>query len=454
MKIGRQHDPSQPRLGIAALRAHFAARTLKVTDHLAATLAAIAARNAGMAVYLALDEARAQAAAQASDARHAAGAPLSVLDGIILAVKDNIDVAGMPTTAGLGFRRGRTAAQDAFVVARLRAAGAIVLGKVNMHAAAFGATNRNADFGDCGNPAHPGRVAGGSSGGSAAAVAAGWAQLALGTDTMGSVRIPASYCGIAGIKPSAGLVSCGGVVPLCTRLDHVGLLAGGAQDLAAALPLAAGFDAADPASRVFGAFPSAPPPARVRAPRDAMATIVEPGIWDRFEAALEVVHGLGCTVERFDAPAFDLGSLRRAGLLLTGAEMLVTYDTEWRTRREVLPAEMVATMAWAEGKSARDMARALASLAEGITLLRRLQGDAPCLLLPSAAQVPFAVEAPAPANQADFTVLANIGGAPAVSVPMPCALDEHAAGLQIVAASGEDMLALALAAAYEAAHAA
>jgi aspartyl-tRNA(Asn)/glutamyl-tRNA(Gln) amidotransferase subunit A len=131
--------------------------------------------------------------------------------------------------------------------------------------------------------------------------------------------------------------------------------------------------------------------------------------------------------------------------------MLVTYDTEWRARREVLPAEMVATMAWAEGKTARDMARALVMLADGITLLRRLQGDAQCLLLPSAAQVPFAVDAPAPANQADFTVLANLAGAPAVSVPMPCAADQHPAGLQVIAAPGADMEGLALAAAYESA---
>lgn len=441
-------------LGIEALVSRLATRSLSVLEHVRATLADIGARNAALNIYTSLDEPGAMAAARASDRRHAAGVQLSVLDGAILAVKDNIDVAGLPTTAGLGFRRDYVAPEDSFVVARLRAAGAIVLGKTNMHAAAFGATNRNTDFGDCTNPAHPGHVAGGSSGGSAAAVAAGWAQLALGTDTMGSVRIPASYCGVAAIKPTAGLISCTGVVPLCARLDHVGLLARDARDLALGLPLAAGFDAADPAARWFGTHWAASPPPTVSAPRDAMGTNIEPGIWARFEACLEVIQSTGCRVERFDTPPCDLGSLRRAGLLLTGAEMLVTYADAWRERRAEIPSEMAATMAWAEGKSARDMARALTMLATGIPLLRHLQGEAGCLLLPTATEVPFAIHSPAPANQADMTVLANIAGAPAASIPMPCAARERAAGLQIVGAPGDDMAVLALAAAYEAAIAA
>ena len=116
---------------------------------LRATLVDIAARNAALHIYTAVDQAGALAAARASDARLATGKPLSAIDGVIVSVKDNIDVAGLPTTAGLGFRRAAIAARDAFVVARLRAAGAVILGKVNMHAAAFGATNHNADFGDC-----------------------------------------------------------------------------------------------------------------------------------------------------------------------------------------------------------------------------------------------------------------------------------------------------------------
>ena len=418
---------------------------------LKAVLAQVGRDNAAMAIYNCIDEAGALTAAGASDARRAAGTPWSAIDGMLLAVKDNIDVAGLPTTAGLGFRRAHVAAADAFVVARLRAAGAIVVGKVNMHAAAFGATGRNVDFGDCANPAHPGHVAGGSSSGSAAAVAQGWAQLALGTDTMGSVRIPASYCGIASIKPSAGVISTGGVVPLCARLDHVGLLAQDAADLALALPLAAGYDPADPASRGYDLKAVAAAPRRLRAPRAPFGTAVAPGIWARFEAALQVAMRMGCVVERFDAPACDLGGLRRAGLLLSEAEMLVIFEAEWRTQRAAFPAEMAAAMAWAEGKSARDMARALTVLATGVPLMRQLQGDADCLLLPTAAQEAFALDAAVPANQADLTTLPNIAGTPAASVPMPVAAGERAAGLQVIGAPGADMAVLAFACAYQAA---
>ena len=438
-------------LCIEALGARFATRSLTVCEHVRATLADIAARNTALNIYTWLDQAGALAAARASDARHAAGKPLSALDGAILAVKDNIDVAGLPTTAGLGLRRDQFAAADAFVVARLRAAGAIVLGKVNMHAAAFGATSRNADFGDCANPTHPGLVAGGSSGGSAAAVALGWAQLALGTDTMGSVRVPASYCGVAAIKPAAGLISCSGVVPLCARLDHVGLLARDARDLLLALPLAAGFDGADPAARRFGPQLALPMPSMARAPRTPLGATVESGIWARFEAALETVARLGCVIERFDAPACDLGRLRRAGLLLTGAAMLVIYETEWREQRAAMPHEMAATMTWAAGKSARDMARAMGLIESGVPLQRHLQGAAHCLLLPTSPLSPFATDAPAPANQADLTVLPNISGSPAASVPMPRGPGELSAGLQIIGNAGDDMAVLALAGAYQAA---
>ena len=420
-----------------------------VVDRVEAVLADVAARNAGLAIFIHVDEAGALAAARASDVRRAAARPLSAIDGKLLAVKDNIDVAGLPTTGGLGFMRGRIAKRDAFVVARLRAAGAVILGKVNMHAAAFGATNRNADFGDCANPAHPGFVAGGSSGGSAAAIAAGWADLALGTDTMGSVRVPASYCGVAGIKPSAGAISCGGVLPLCARLDHVGLLARDAHALVSALPLAAGFDAADPAARAFDFSAPVDLPRRLRAPRAAFGTDIAPGVWARFELALEALASSGCAVERFDAPVCDLGTVRRAGLLLTGAELLVTFEREWPAARDQLPADMAGVMAWADGKSARDAARASTLIATGVPLLRSLQGTAECLLLPTTPHEPFKMETPAPANQADLTVLPNIAGVPAVSVPMPARAGERSAGLQIIAWPGRDLAALALAQAYE-----
>ena len=137
----------------------------------------------------------------------------------------------MPTTGGIAHYRDNVARDDAFVVRRLRDAGAVILGKLNMHEAALGATGDNPWFGRCENPHRPGYTPGGSSSGSGAAVAAGLAAAALGTDTLGSVRVPASYCGTAGFKPTYGLVSTRGVMPLSWTLDHVGFLAPRVADL-------------------------------------------------------------------------------------------------------------------------------------------------------------------------------------------------------------------------------
>ena len=415
-----------------------------VEQGLRAILVDIAARNAALHIFTAVDEAGALAAARASDARLAALKPLSAIDGVIVSVKDNIDVAGLPTTAGLGFRRAAIATRDAFVVARLRAAGAVILGKVNMHAAAFGATNHNADFGDCDNPAHPGCVPGGSSGGSAASVAIGWAQLSLGTDTMGSVRLPASYCGTAGFKPTFGVISTAGVVPLCARLDHVGLLAASVPAIAAGFAVAAGFDSTHPWARSVAMTPSVDRRLRLRAVLPGGPTQVEPSIWRRFEVALAAIAALGHSVSRFESPAQDPGALRRAGLLLSEAEMLVTYAREWRSAPEQFPSEMRAAMRWAEGKSASDAARAGATMAEGVTVLRAMRASADGLLMPTTPQQAFSRSVPAPANQADLCCLANFEGAPAASLPMRRGTDERAAGLQVIGAPGADLTVLAL----------
>lgn len=419
---------------------------MSALQRLEAALAAMAARNERDHIVTALDAAGARQAAAAADAR---ATPLSPVDGLLVAVKDNIDVAGLPTTAGLGFRRDAVAARDAFVVDRLRAGGAVILGKVNMHAAAFGATGANRDFGDCANPAAPGMVPGGSSSGSGAIVAAGWADLALGTDTMGSVRLPASYCGVTGFKPSAGALSLSGVVPLCLALDHVGLLARDATMAARGFAVAAGFDAADPLAREVPPHAATARPT-LRAPAAPFGTAIETGIWDRFEAALARCAAAGWVIERFAPPACELSVLRRAGLLISEAEMLVTFADAWRAGRAAFPPDMAAAMAWVEKRSAADAARAAGQLRAGIPLLRSLVGAADALLLPTAPQEPFPVAEAAPANQADLTVLANIAGAPAISLPLPCLAGEKPAGLQLVGRWGADAALLQWAASLEA----
>jgi aspartyl-tRNA(Asn)/glutamyl-tRNA(Gln) amidotransferase subunit A len=160
----------------------------------------------------------------------AESAPRGALLGVPIAIKDVIDVAGTPTTAASKILADNIPRQDAPVVARLRAAGAIVLGKLNTHEFAFGATTTSPHFGPARNPWSPDHICGGSSGGSGAATAADLAAGTLGTDTAGSIRIPACFCGVTGIRPSTGLVSNDGVVPVSWTLDTVGPIARTAED--------------------------------------------------------------------------------------------------------------------------------------------------------------------------------------------------------------------------------
>ena len=178
----------------------------------------------------------------------ARGERLGPLHGIPVAVKDLIDVQGVRTTCGSQTSRDLATTADATCVRRLRQAGAVIVGKTNLNEFALGATGQNPHFGDTRNPWDRRRISGGSSAGSGAAVASGTCAAALGTDTGGSVRIPAALCGVVGIKPTYGRISVHGVATLAWSLDHVGVLARGVEDAALALQELCGPDLADPAS--------------------------------------------------------------------------------------------------------------------------------------------------------------------------------------------------------------
>ena len=171
-------------------------------------------------IHVMADEARRHA--ETADREIASGLDRGPLHGVPIAVKDIIDVSGVPTTAASRVREGHVAAADAPVIARLRDAGAVIIGKTNLDEFAFGTTSDNSAFGAVRHPLDPSRSPGGSSGGSAVAVASGMALAALGTDTGGSIRIPAAACGIVGLKPSLGEIPTAGVVPLSKTFDHVG----------------------------------------------------------------------------------------------------------------------------------------------------------------------------------------------------------------------------------------
>src|SRR6267143_1944849 len=184
----------------------------------------IEADNARLNAFILVMADQARRQARETDREIASGHDRGPLHGVPISIKDLIDVSGMPTTAASRVREGHVADRDAPAVAHLRQAGAVIIGKANLHEFAFGTTNEDSAFGPARNPHDPSRSPGGSSGGSAISVATGMALATLGTDTGGSIRIPAAACGIVGLKPGVGEVSTDEVVPLSRTLDHVGPL--------------------------------------------------------------------------------------------------------------------------------------------------------------------------------------------------------------------------------------
>ncbi len=404
-------------------------------------LAAIARDNPQLHAWTFVDTNGALDAARASDARRANGKPLGRLDGVPLAIKDNIDVAGMPTSIGIGGREAVHALRDAHVVDRLRGAGAVLLGKTNLDEAALGMLGRNAAFGDVGNPAHPGKASGGSSAGSAAAIAAGHAIAALGTDTMGSVRVPAAFCGLVGFKPTFGELSCRGLAPALRRADAVGLLVRAVEDAALILPLLAGHDPADPNSRKRR-VPLAPPD---WAPGSLRAGVVCD--LDVLGADADVIAGFASAMERCKqafgetrpvalalAP-LEIANARRAALLLMEAEIIAAHHDELACGSD----RLWKMLDYAKRKSAVDYARADRLLDAHVVQVRRLLERFDVLLLPTAPSPPPAFGVDEPANLADFTALASLAGCPALSLPLPDGL-----GLQLVGAPGSDLRLLEL----------
>lgn len=372
------------------------------------------------------------------------GSPLA---GSTFAVKDNIDVQGIPSHGGLRALHARPAPRHATVVARLEAAGLACLGKLNMHAMALGATNHNADFGDCFNPVLRTHTPGGSSGGSGAAVAAGLCGIALGTDTMGSVRVPASYCGVVGFKPSFEALPTDGVMPLARLLDHVGVLARSVEDVRHAFALL------HPAPA--GTLPVSPLPVDPRrfvlalpANLDALGADAE--VVAAFQAAAGRLGACGWRMRPVAIPVDQLAPVRRAGLLLAEAELAVTLAPFLAERRAEVPAGLLAMLDYAAGRSALDLARALQRMVALARWVAATLESAHALVLPTTPQTAFAMAAPVPANQADFTVLANLSGGPAISLPMPVAAGALPAGLQAIGRRGADLQFLQLAALLEA----
>ncbi len=245
---------------------------------------------ASLGAFITSDAEALRLAARASDARRATGSAGS-LDGVALAIKDNIDTADLPTTGGTRALKGPATA-DAPPLARLRDAGALVAGKTNLHELAFGITSNNAAFGPVHNPYDPNLIAGGSSGGTAAAIAAGIVPAGLGTDTGGSVRVPAALCGITGFRPTVGRYPVGGVVPLSSTRDTIGPMGRTVTDVAL-------LDAVMAGERYSLVRPEATA-LRIGVPRRILWEGLEPEIATRCEAALARLSDAGVTLIETD----------------------------------------------------------------------------------------------------------------------------------------------------------
>jgi len=244
------------------------------------------------------DEARQQA--RERDRELAAGHDRGPLHGVPISIKDLIDIGGVPTTAASRVREGHVADRDAPTIAHLRQAGAVIVGKTNLHEFAFGTTNEDSAFGPARNPHDVSRSPGGSSGGSAASVAAGMALATIGTDTGGSIRIPAAACGIVGLKPTIGEVSTDGVVPLSRTFDHVGPLTQTVTDAFLVFHALLG----DHIAR-----PPAPMPLhgiRLAIARRYFCDVLDDEVRARFEEAVERLRGAGAHVDEIEIGHADL----------------------------------------------------------------------------------------------------------------------------------------------------
>jgi aspartyl-tRNA(Asn)/glutamyl-tRNA(Gln) amidotransferase subunit A len=394
------------------------------------------------------DLARADAAA--SDERRARGASLGPLDGLPIAVKDNIDVAGVRATRGSRFFADRVPEEDAEVIRRLRAAGAVVIGKATLHEFAYGATTDNPHYGACRNPWDLDRVPGGSSGGSGAAVAADLCLAALGSDTGGSVRIPAALGGTSALRPTYGLVSTRGTWPISASLDTVGPMARSIADVAALLAVIAGYDRddvhavehpyEDPVADLAGGVAGL----RVGLPRTMFFKDLAPGIAESTQAVADVLADLGAQLVE---------------VALDGAEeAMTTANALIRAEATGLHAERLATDPGSFGADVRrrlelgnaitgpQVGQALAVMREWRLRVLQAFDDVDLLLTPTTnATAPRREGADmieVTAGLTRFTYPWSLAGLPAASVPSGLAPDGLPTGAQLAAAPWRDALVL------------
>ena len=418
-----------------------------------------------LGAWLAVDREGALAQAEAADQRRRAGGRLSPLDGVPVGIKDNIMARGTRTTCASRLLEGFVSPYDATVVARLKDAGAVLVGKLNMDEFAMGSSNEHSAFGPVANPWDRGRVAGGSSGGSAAAVAACAVPASLGSDTGGSIRQPAAFCGVVGLKPTYGRVSRHGLVAYASSLDQVGPIARSVADCAQVMALTAGADPLDatssrePVAPAWQAHDGGLRGRRLGVPREYFAAGAEPEVRRLVERALADLAHAGAELVDVSLPHTDLGIATYYILATAEASSnLARYDgvryghraaaqglreMTSQSRSQGFGAEvqrriLLGTFVLSSRQYDAYFARAQASRQEVARDFTRAFASCDVLVTPTSPEVAFPLGSPAlpPARRylADvYTVGANLAGLPALS--LPCGRTEAGlpVGLQLIA---------------------
>lgn len=439
-----------------------------------AVLARIEALQPTLNAYYTVTAASALAKARAVEGALARGEDPGPLAGVPVALKDLFETAGVRTTAGSAVLRDHVPAQDGVVVSRLRAAGAVLVGKTATHEFAFGATTDNPHYGPTRNPWHPECVPGGSSGGSGAAVAAGAAYMAMGTDTGGSIRIPAAACGVVGLKPTYGRVPKAGVIPLSWSLDHVGPLARTVADAALVLGVIAGPDPGDahtvpvPVADWAGAAAAGARAAqasrgltgcRIGVDPQWLSQRVHPEVQAAMQAALRILEGLGAAVETVALPPADQMLLVNRVLAL--AEAGAYHAPYLQAGAERYGADVRARMELGQFLLARDYLLAQRLRGELCRRVHAAMGAVDVLVVPGLPLPAPRIGAPAypwpegpeavPDALVRLTAGFNVTGQPVVMVPCGFSAAGLPLALQVVGRPFDEATVLKVAAAYEAA---
>lgn len=377
--------------------------------------------------------------------------------GIPISLKDLYQTKGIPTTAGAKFFRNHIPAEDARVVEKLFSAGAALLGKTNLHEIALGLTTVNPHYGVCRNPWALDRISGGSSGGSAAALAAGLCMVSMGSDTGGSIRVPAGLCGVVGLKPTYGRVSLRGVMPLSWNLDHAGPMGRRVQDVAYLFQSVAAYDADDAASvnlpvdDVLGSIKQGVKGWRIALADDEYFLKSDPEVLALIAEAANVFETLGARVERKPFPEMYTAALNNG--LMVVSDAATVYAEQFSRHPESFGEDIRQRL---EIGSQVKLQEYILARRQQILLRRRFESffdDYDLLLMPATAVPAPPVEGPDSLEQARlltrYTAPFNLTGLPALSVPCGFSKNGLPVGLQIIGKPWHESKLLRAAYAYE-----